>query len=212
MIELFVGAALAATQDQSPLPPHPCAEYEAAIAPLNSNSVLCGFSVESGNVTVHYPDGRTFPVNGPVRAPGRIDATEVTQFWVMDAGQSHILGLRGLVSQTVYMIARDESGDSGWNATPVHCGEYGPDHVYSYDRNGEYAFAAYSLEGHITFCALGTWQHNQEQFFFEYGADLGISLDQMRVRSWSCGGEEYEPSNICFTVSDPAGNEIFRHE
>lgn len=209
---VFAAAAWFTVQDAPPLSANPCGEYEAAIAPLNSQSVLCGISVEDDTLVVHYPDGRTFLAAENLRIPQRFSATDVNRFWVMDAGHSRIVGLRGSENQTVMLVARDESGDAGWFATPVQCGEYGPDHVYPFSGESEYAFAAYSLEGHFTFCALGTTQHNQARFSLENGADTGLSLDRLSIRSWYCGGEEFEPSNICFTVIDPAGNEIFRHE
>lgn len=193
-------------------PQDPCSAYEASIAPIDSGSVLCGVSVNDGEVTVHYPDGRTFPVTGAVRLPQRFSENDVTQFWVMQAGHSTILGLRGPIGQHLYMIAREESGGTGWHASPVRCGEYGPDHVFTYAGGGEHAFAAYSLEGHITFCALGIWRHDQEHFRFENGADLGIPLDRLRIESWSCGDDAFKQSNICFAVYDPAGNEVFRRE
>lgn len=194
----------------------------AAIAPINARTVQCGVSVDEGQVRIHYPDGRTFPVSGlDVGRNCEADCEQygpnmISEFWAHDAGPTKVLGLRNAFEDRVYLISRDESGDRGWYARPFHCGKYGPFHIFPYTPQSEYVFAAsYEEQGLLIICALHTHDGASEALGFgEMEDDIyNYNATALSISGWNCGGqEEFDAPVFCMSITAPDGRELYRSE
>ena len=217
----------ARTAEPSSTAQNPCNDYNSAVAAatyINSQTVQCGVSVD-GEVRIHYPDGRTFPVSGDMPRLDldrnceadceRNEPLMIFEFWAYDVGPTKVLGLNNGLEEKVYLISRDESGDRGWYARPFNCGQYGPSHVFPYTPQSEYVFVgSYEEEGFTLICALHTHQGESEWQGFEMGEEIdNYSLPALSVSGWNCGEqEETDAPVLCMTITAPDGRELFRSE
>jgi hypothetical protein len=208
MFDFLIGAALIVQQDAYPAPRDPCIRYEAAMAPMDTDSRLCGLSIHEGDVRVHYSDGRILSAGPAPQRPARYTAEDVQYFWVMRRGDTAFIGVRGVMDQNVSVVVRDEQ--RGWYTEAVACGRLGPDHVFGWSDNGEYALVGSYDEnyGRASFCMVNLWRGGQEEFTIE--TENGIDFRRVQIEWRPCRSEdEYGASCMTFVVRDWNGQEIF---
>ncbi|WP_439637549.1 hypothetical protein [Oceanicaulis sp.] len=186
----------AEAREEQTVDQYPCAYYGAAIAPLGTDSRLCGMSWNNGDLFVrHRGEDSLVGSNLAIRASqGAFDRGE---FWVMRKGDAALAGIRRDLSQNAVMISRDEGE---WRSTRINCGEYGFAHAFPLSDANRYTVVAYSSEGSYLFCRLDFWTHEQTQTWVE-GPIPSIPLDELQIQ-WGDGPN--------YLISTRNGEEIFR--
>lgn len=213
MFQLILSAAAALAQGEAP---YACNQYEAAIAPLDGTSILCGVGIRDGNIVHLRRDGTFDTISEAPEGPEGSD-----RFWVMKTSNhwnKWLMGIQGPSGSFLYTIFwQRETGpyDPGhWTFTRVPCGENGADHVYSeYDPRSAHLLAAYRSEGFITVCAFDTLYGSVDTFTLEQDDYIG-PLEELSVQWRYCGesGGDDSPGYPCFSVLGPNGDEWLRYD
>lgn len=142
---------------------YPCAYYGSAVAPLGTDSRLCGLSWRNGDLSVQHRGSEAF-ISSDLTIRASQHAYDRGEFWVMRKHDYALAGIRRDGSQNAVMVSLDEGE---WRASRINCGEYGFYHAFPLTQANRYTVVAYSSEGQYLFCRLDFLTHEQTQTWVE---------------------------------------------
>lgn len=175
---------------------YPCAYFGGAIAPLGTDSRLCGMSWINGDLLVRHR-GEDILVSSDLTVRASQGAFDRGQLWVMRKGDVALAGIRRDMSQNAVMISRSEGE---WRSTRINCGEQGFYHAFPLTDSSRYAVVAYSAEGNYLFCQLDFLTHEQTRTWVE-SPDPAHSVDELQIQ-WRDGSS--------YVIQTRNGEEVFR--
>lgn len=188
--------AYAEAREEQTADQFPCAYYGGAIAPLGTDSRLCGMSWNNGDLLVrHRGEDRLVSSDLTVRASQ--GAFDRGQLWVMRKGDVALAGIRRDMSQNAVMVSRSEGE---WRSTRINCGEQGFYHAFPLTDSSRYAVVAYSAEGNYLFCQLDFLTHEQTRTWVE-SPDPAVPVDQLQIQ-WGDGSS--------YVIRTRTGEDVFR--
>ncbi|WP_300528816.1 hypothetical protein [Maricaulis sp.] len=212
MYQLVLSAAAALAQGDAA---HACNQYQAAIAPLDGTSILCGIGLRDGNIVQLRADGAFEVIAEAPDGPEGAD-----RFWVMKPASWNkwLLGIEGYSRSFLYTIGFEPGKGVGepdyWWFNRAPCGENGAEHVFNeYDRYSGHLLAAYRSTGLITVCAIEVQGGGVSTFTLEQDDYIGPLAD-LSVEWRFCGedGGDGGPALLCFSVLGPDGDEWLRYD
>ena len=184
-----------ARQDQT-ADQFPCAYFGGAIAPLGTDSRLCGMSWNNGDLLLRYR-GEDILVSSDLTVRASQGAFDRGQLWVMRKGDVALTGIRRDLSQNAVMVSRSEGE---WRSTRINCGEQGFYHAFPLTDASRYAVVAYSAEGNYLFCQLDFWTHEQTRTWVE-SPNPAVPVDELQIQ-WGDGSN--------YVIRSRTGEDVFR--
>lgn len=175
---------------------YPCAYYGGAIAPLGTDSRLCGMSWINGDLLVLHR-GEDILVSSDLTVRASQGAFDRGELWVMRKGDIALAGIRRDLSQNAVMVSRSEGE---WRSTRINCGEQGFYHAFPLTDASRYAVVSYSAEGNYLFCQLDFLTHEQTRTWVE-SPDPALSVDELQIQ-WGDGSS--------YVIKTRNGEEVFR--
>lgn len=162
---------------------YPCAYFGSAVAPLGTDSRLCGLSWQNGDLTVQHRGSDAF-IGSELTIRASQHAYDRGEFWVMRKNNTALAGIRRDGTQNAVMISLDEGE---WRSSRINCGENGFYHAFPLTNANRYTVVAYSSTGSYLFCRLDFVTHEQTQTWVEL-PEVSGPLNELRIE-WGEGAD-----------------------